>query len=616
MYPGLVFNIDDQSDISKISTEEKVTAPLFMQVFTADKGTEDLAIWYGKDFFKQYGDISFARHGQPLAQAANAITSGAQVLCKRVVAPDSTLANTIVNAKLASKEEQQVDAEGNPLYKTPSGEITTSANGDDGSTNEAYVKKVVSITYETTTVAGNKNDINDLKSSAYAAGTYADTELGEDATYPLFVITDIGRGVSAKKFRISPDFSASKTSDYMKYNLNVIEGTNVLETMQFAFDPSIVMNGKSISFENVVKTQSSQIKGFIFEDAIEAMINNLAEMTGTPVAELKNNDILFAHDKKGKALESIVVDGDIDLTVSIGIPLASGSNGSFGTAPMKSEDYSKEIVKVFDGTFDKSVYDVDNLKLDAIIDANYDVTVKRAIEALVTFREDTMYFRDLGLGLKTLSDIVDADLDSTRNRYCASFCNSYDVIDPYSKKQVTVTIGYSLARVLVNHFNNGCNRPLAGQLHEFIFPEIVEGTVNFLPIIIPGLDQKEALFDARINFISYFDGVPTMESEYTSQERYTAFSWINNTLAIQEVIKAIRTKCPKIRYSFMENEDLEKYQEDVNAVINKFSSNFHSIKLEYAADPVYEANNIFYAVIEVQFKKFVETELFKITAIN
>lgn len=613
MYPGLVFNIDDQSNITQFPTEQKPTAPLFMQVFTSDKGTEDLRVYYGDEFFNQYGDISFARHGQPLAQAANAISAGAQVLCKRVVAPDSALANIIVYAKVAKTEKQKVNEDGEPLYRTPEGEETT--DPADGA-NTPIMESFVSIGYETSTIAGNANDIEDLKSSAYAAGDFTTKTPGEDAKYPLFVIADVGRGISAKKFRISPDFSGSKTVDYIKYLINVIEGTNVLETMQFALNPDVILNDRNISFENVIKTQSSQIRGYIFEDAIDAMLANISEMSGISQDELSNYDILFAHDKKGKALPSIVLESDIDLTATAGIPLASGSNGSFGTVPRLSEDYSKEIVKVFDGTYDQVVYDVDNIKLDAIIDANYDSTVKRAIEAFVSFREDCFYFRDLGLGLKTLEDIKAADVESTKNRYCASFCNSYDVIDPYSKKQVTVTIGYSLARILVDHFNKGCNRPLAGQLHEFIFPEIVEGTLNFLPRVIPGFDQKEELFDARINFVSYFDGVPVMESEYTSQEKLTAFSWINNTLAIQEVIKAIRTKCPKIRYSFMENEDLEKYQEDVNAVINKYSSNFSSITLEYAADPMYEENNIFYAVIEVKFKKFVETEIFKITAIK
>lgn len=613
MYPGLVFNIDDQSNITQFPTEQKPTAPLFMQVFTSDKGTEDLRVYYGDEFFNQYGDISFARHGQPLAQAANAISAGAQVLCKRVVAPDSALANIIVYAKVAKTEKQKVNEDGEPLYRTPEGEETT--DPADGA-NTPIMESFVSIGYETSTIAGNANDIEDLKSSAYAAGDFTTKTPGEDAKYPLFVIADVGRGISAKKFRISPDFSGSKTVDYIKYLINVIEGTNVLETMQFALNPDVILNDRNISFENVIKTQSSQIRGYIFEDAIDAMLANISEMSGISENELSNYDILFAHDKKGKALPSIVLESDIDLTATAGIPLASGSNGSFGTVPRLSEDYSKEIVKVFDGTYDQVVYDVDNIKLDAIIDANYDSIVKRAIEAFVSFREDCFYFRDLGLGLKTLEDIKAADVESTKNRYCASFCNSYDVIDPYSKKQVTVTIGYSLARILVDHFNKGCNRPLAGQLHEFIFPEIVEGTLNFLPRVIPGFDQKEELFDARINFVSYFDGVPVMESEYTSQEKLTAFSWINNTLAIQEVIKAIRTKCPKIRYSFMENEDLEKYQEDVNAVINKYSSNFSSITLEYAADPMYEENNIFYAVIEVKFKKFVETEIFKITAIK
>ena len=107
-----------------------------------------------------------------------------------------------------------------------------------------------------------------------------------------------------------------------------------------------------------------------------------------------------------------------------------------------------------------------------------------------------------------------------------------------------------------------------------------------------------------------------MESQYTTQEDFTGFSFISNTLAVQEVIKAIRVHCPKNRYSFIEEDDLIKYEEDVQAILNRYTSNFTRLEMKYGEDPTYEQNMTYYAILYIQFKKFVQAEVFRIIAIN
>ena len=117
MYVGTIFIIDDQSDIPSLTIANTIDKPIEMIGFTSDKGTEDYAYVEGNAFFKQYGNsISFARHGQPLLQAANAINSGARLFCKRVVAQDSTLANNGLVAYVETQNVQRTDEHGNLLY--------------------------------------------------------------------------------------------------------------------------------------------------------------------------------------------------------------------------------------------------------------------------------------------------------------------------------------------------------------------------------------------------------------------------------------------------------------------------------------------------------------------
>lgn len=609
MYPSTTFIIEDRSQIEDLQINEQFSAPLFAQFFSSDKGPEEMGEYYGEDFQDTFGDPNFARHGQPLLQAQRLINNGAKVLAKRVVAPDSTLANLVVLAKVKTVSSQKTDADGNPLYITAEGVETTEAEG-----NTAIINSKCHIEYELNTIEDNKNDIIDLKESALALADYEGKSAEDEKIYPICLVADNGRGVSSKKFKITSNGNGSRNKSYTSYIFSVIENSTVVESTLFTLNPDISTATSNLSLSSVAQTYLKQVKVFSFDEVMTEFIAAVKEATG--IEDIDNTDILFGKTKKGVALDTFEIVGDVNLSSTVGLPLKSGSNGSFGNFPLKSEEYTDALVEAFNGTFTQDIYDVDNILLDGIIDANYPTDVKKAIEALVDFREDAFFFRDLGTSFFNADDILaEADLVS-KSRYIGIYGNSYDVIDEYSKKQITVTACYTLAKYLPKHFSDRRNSPVAGQLYGFIFDEIVEGTVNYLPKVIPGKNQKEELFAKHVNFISYLDKIATLESEYTTQEEHTGFSYINNTIAVQQVIKAIRVNCPKTRYSFMDQDDLVKYTEDVQVVLDKYASNFGSLTMNYAADPVYEQNLVYYALLYVRFKKFVQAEVFKIIAIN
>lgn len=608
MYPSTRFIIEDRSAINEFPIDEQVNAPVFAQFFSSDKGPEEMGVYYG-DEFKVFGEPNFARHGQPLLQAQTLINNGAQVLAKRVVADDATLANLVILAKVKQTEVQKRDNMGNPLYATPEGGESTTAEG-----NTPIMLNKCHIEYELQTVSENHNDIEDLKASALALADYDEKEDTEDHVYPVALVADNGRGVSSKKIKITSNITGSRNRNYLSYVFSVIENSAVVESTVFTLNPELNSSTTNLALDSVSKTYLKEVKAFTFDDVMVEFLEFVKKLSG--IEDIDNTDVLFGKDKKGQGIDVFEMAGEVNLAIPVGMPLQSGSNGDFGNFPLKSESYTTKMTEAFNGTFTKDIYDVDNILLDVILDANYPDEVKKAIETLVDFREDCVFLRDLGTGLFTAEDIIAKASDAAKSRYIAVYGNSYDVINPYSKKQITVTPGYSLARILPKHLSEKRHAPLAGQLHGFVFDDIVEGTVNFLPKIIPGKDQKEELFEKRINFISYFNNIATMESEYTTQEDYTGFSFLNNTLAVQEIIKAIRIHCPKARYSFMEEDDLTKYEEDVKVILDKYSSNFSKLEMEYMADPTYEQNMIFYAVLTVQFKKFVQAEVFRIIAIN
>ena len=165
------------------------------------------------------------------------------------------------------------------------------------------------------------------------------------------------------------------------------------------------------------------------------------------------------------------------------------------------------------------------------------------------------------------------------------------------------------------HWGNGRNLVLAGKGNGWTIPEMIEGTLNFTPKVTPAEDQQALMDELRINYGYYQQGVFTLATEYTSQQRFTQLSYINNVLLVQNLIKDIRIQCPKSRYKFITGDDFSRYTEDINNVISNYSSKFDGIKMEWVQDAVYAANKIVYAIIKVKFKDFAQYEIFRIIAV-
>lgn len=611
MYPGFIVEYEDQSGISQLPITEVRNMPLYCTVFTSDKGTEAWTRISGKDFFKMYGEnISFKRHGQPLLQAAMSINSGAELLCKRLVADDATLANMGIVATIADVEVEvpKKDADGNQLYIDSEGNET------------------IEETEEIATIVETKKQLSYSIKSATGVTTLrdaADAIKGElaDGEYLLYVIADNGRGTSKKRIKITPNYKVSKTLDYVLYTLQVFEGSVEVESMTFSANHALIVNNVNISLQGMINTNSTQLQCIEYPDQLDAFVEALAAATGDDsidMAAMYKNDVLFGATNRGAALDNITVDSDgINLQYEYGQMLANGSNGEFGDYPIQNEDvYTAQAVNAFNGTFDTVIYNLDQYKIDAIVDANYPKKVKRAIEDLAIFREDFMYFRDQGLRVTTLESIENNCKEEAKSMFCATYPQSYDIIDPYSKRQISVTIGYDIAIKLVQHINNGRILPTAGMKYNMGIDNAIYGTLSFSPVICPTVNQKEKLEDLRVNYASYIDNRLIIEALYTSQEKYSQWSFVNNVMGIQEVVKAVRTRCPAIRYTFFEGEDLEAYKADVEEVIAAYRSNFNTLTLEYVQDATYSTNKIFYAVLKVAYKDFIQTEMVKVVALS
>ena len=651
---GVSIEWDDQSFIPEIDTsppKDNLDRPIFMTAITSDKGPED---WnhkvFGSDFFRLYGEPSFSRHGQASIQAAQIINKGGYLTVKRVVADDAKLANVVLMASVKKITDlQEVDSAGVPVwyYQDPNSEnndpiyISSSTEPVPGegtipanvTISRSLVDGVQVRYYFRSYALASTNNIN-----AYvdAARNVYDSQgapaLGMDGEYPLAVITEMGRGVSNKRFRIYADTTASSPVTYFRYFFELSENGSIIETIPFTFNPDInetpTTNGtpQNMSLQNSIFRNSTQVRARFFDDIYDDFISNLEFFTGQN--NLRFKDVLFANDSYGRSIYNFQTNGTPDLDSLYGVPLVGGDNGEFGTAPariprvngMNCVDVA--LKNAFSGnTYDgDDIYDLDNNRIDVIFDANYAQEVKRAIEQLVNFREDCMFFRDFGTQITNIPQMRIVASYGSKSRFIADYVNSYKIYDPFTRKQIDVTVTYDLAQLFISHFLNGRARPFCGQKYGIVIPQgdFITGSLNIAPRRTPSEDQRKIFDTLRINYLTYYDGnILTMNTEYTSQTIYTQLSWLNNVLAVQEMIKAIRVICPRIRYSFLDGDDLVQYRKDVQSfVIDKYSNRFQTCEIDYATNAAYDSNKIIYAVIRLRFRNFVQTEMFKIIALQ
>ena len=703
--PSTTFKWVDLSGQTTTETPVLEVRPLFLAASSFDKGPENMRRVYGDNFYKLYGqDISYVRHGQPAIQIANIIDAGGEVLIKRIVAPDATLANLIISATVTQTRAPKVDTvSGQQIYiDADTGLETTSPVSGSGVPNEKAFINTATIKYGVSNVTDAKT-LNDVVTQAktlivekdagvvegagdssnwilydgvlndgdnapnkplmdadesligqgeigsmpivdaeedglpYEAGTILEDNnlnvfivtsegkielLGNAAseyTYPLIVVTDNGRGESSKRFNITCDYDVSKNAGFAMYRLNYlgIDGYDS-EYVRFSCDPDILYLDDSMSLTMTGK-DLVQLQTAMIDDAAYKFIERISSMTGIEVEELIALDPYFGYNLKGKQISQITIDPEgYQLESEYGLLLQGGSNGSFGEAPAGSEEWTNQLVEFFSGNFDDTIFDQDANKIEVCLDANYPIEVKNAIANLVTFREDFYFFRDYGIGNNSFAAIETINGSLTvKNKFVADYCTSYDIIDPFTKKQITVTIMYSLARILVNHLNNTRNCPFCGILYNVTIPEAIEGTVNFIPKVTPTVDQKTELVDMHVNYAVPINGTLTVETQFTSQVKETQCSHINNILTVQNTMRDIRTLCPRIRGSFIDQSDgLDKYAQQVKNVIDKHREEYESIEFTWTADDVQVANKIFNAALKVAFKNYVIAEIFTIYTVD
>ena len=401
--------------------------------------------------------------------------------------------------------------------------------------------------------------------------------------------------------------SINNSTDAPTYNLyNIVTDTitNIIdftETATIKLDNGTGCNDNTyVKINNGCTTYTVEYKKML-KAAFGSVINEDDSLHGTARETYPER---VEHDLSLEQYESIVND------TSAGGTTASGTN-------YIDNEYAKYL-------FSSEIYDLDKYKIDFTFDNNYPMDVKHIIIDLTEYRGDMVFLCDLGFDLTTLKAIKEAKstLDGNDNaeytsKFVAVYHNSCKVLNPYTSKQIRVTMPFVMIPVFVDHLENaGVGYAFAGMVNNMVFPNIIPGSINYIPVDVPVGSQKQQLVNMNVNYLSYYGSLPVMDTMYVNQSQYTQLSFLHNIIAIQGIIKKIREACPRSRYTFLNSGDLQNYINDVSALLNEYATYFDKISVQYMADEQYEENNIFYATLTVKCKNFIQEEYFRIIAIN
>ena len=624
MYPGTIINIIDQSQIPEIEANSVDNAPLYLTVSSFDRGPEDLRIVNtASEFHSLYGTkMNFVKHGQPALQAANDVAGGAKLLIKRLVADDALLGNLILSVTVTGTIEARKAEEGEEgvsLQYLQTGVDDETATDRYVVTNSSAVLK-----WESTSVTNCKTS-NDVLANIVPVDPTVTTDGTDNVTitkvgkFYLFIITDNGRSAQIKSVKISADYDLSRNLTDMIYDLYVYDGTTRLAAATATMNPETIYNNTQYGF---TEHTTPQVKFYNIAGQFSSYVNFLAGFTGLTVDQLRNCDLILGKDSRAASLAGITVDPEsVALDAQYGIELVNGSDGSFADKAFGTELWKEKAIEVFDGTFDDSIWDVDTYKITAIWDANFPDDVKSAIADFVAFRKDTSYFRDYGLELFSYTSIINYQQNlisaEHKNFNIFDYFTTYEIYDPETRVRERVSMLYDMSRAAIAILSDGAYRPMAGVVNNMVLPNAIEGTINFVPKITPAANQKAMIDDARINYAIFMQGECVVQSLYTSKPGVLSqLSFLNNTLAIQEVARAVRTACPKFRYTFVTGTDFQIYADAVSDVLKYYKSHFAELGFEYVQDPIESMHKIFHAAISFKFGNWAQTEIFDLFALT
>jgi hypothetical protein len=441
---------DSIATVSNVQADDDTIAYLY-PIFTSRGRDNKILEWKNaNDYVSFYGDDvdDFDKYGQANIDALGVLRNGGRVFACKLLPTDAKRAYVILGVGIADITNIPqwmrtdtvitngsvttlgtgaftLDASGN---KIPIMILNTATPDDLTDTIQLTMAgkqtKIVKKVLTDTEIDSNGNPIFDGKSYSLTDGSITWT------VYPIMMVTYYGHGVGGNNFGLSivSDLARDRdVSDGRRYQMNFFEyltsgkvNTVLDEPIYFSFNPNALYSSESTVREGLRYQYSNTedngdekpLQLTVYSENYSAIVNALYSLVSDSASTTDDVDFLFDADESGVAYSKVVLNsGSIDLANTV-VMLAGGSDGALtigasykdSTGAAKTADATSVaalkntlLISFFNCDIDNDIFDEKIIDAAIVADANYDVTVKRAIlSKLPTYRPDIALRIDAG----------------------------------------------------------------------------------------------------------------------------------------------------------------------------------------------------------------------------
>ena len=336
-------------------------------------------------------------------------------------------------------------------------------------------------------------------------------------------------------------------------------------------------------------------------------------------------DEYFEYDGGTESIEIMSIEG---------IAMEAGHDGSFsknGTVlHTKDEDGNNIVVTdatreaameaaylmAFQKGYDKAIASKRRAPVDIMLDANYPVSVKKAMVALALERYDAACHLDTNLinNVDDLETFYTQSLSGLNERIVSFDAHMFKTTDPITGKVIPVTITLWLASKIPQHFNvYGNHTPFAGEEYALLSGY----QKNSIRPIIDADDEetKELLYDKlHMNYVECVAENTYMRgTQETSQNFWSDLSEENNMLVLLEVKRKIERIAASHRYHWSDPDDLVLFKESCQEIFSSYQgTKCRTLDIEISANAWETTRYITHIYLAIVFRTFQKRAIIEI----
>lgn len=570
-------------------------------VFISQKGRDNeiIPISNYNDFVKEYGKPNYKLHGQPIYMPLAALSSGyGKAYCLRVMPEDAAYANAVLVAKV------KVD--------------------DTDEENKKLIIKHQLVSHSNLTNKEQFGSLTDIITSE-------EPDVDGFMTFPLFGVYSLGRGAygNSLRFRVVPNLNSDKENGFKNYRIEVIsteEGFAVEEVFFSTFLPTAVINKKSLFIDDVIndaEAGSTKIGAYTCQESFEKIFEIFkTEVDPETTLTLQTFNIISGKSINGVAIPKVVIDNSTEAEISVdrteGVVIAGGTDGSLTVNPATPEVRQATIntlyKKAFKGEIDPAILSKRRTPAELIFDANFDADVKTELIGLIVKRADLFGYIDGGI-INTIDNAIEwgEEMEIYADRLFSKQFQHYYIKDPFSGKNIPMTVTHFLASRLPEHFKTIGNQvPFAGQTHTTL-TGIVK---NSLKPMLDADDEesKEKLYELGLNYFECIaENTFVRGVQNTSQKEMSDLSEESNMHVTLEFKRMIEELILGSLFNFADGTERAEFTEAAQRILNPYIGlKCRSASVEFKMSPYEEARNILHCYLNITFKSIVKSALIEI----